>query len=640
MRKPGFIAVRFSLAQVAGFMMWVCLGVLLSACGKVDDPSIEASAQSLAALNAPVEASESQTAAYHATRQLYWGDVHIHSSLSYDAYTLGVRTLPDDAWRYMKGEGIEHGGGYTIRAKRPLDFGAVTDHAEYLGVPRHLAGDVASDNDFREALQSGQPLKITWAFIRAAVLALAPPGQDQNSLDDAELAPVSIAAWQQIIQAAEQHNEPGRFTAFIGYEWTSMPGEQNLHRNVIYRGAEVPAYPFSSLDSENPEDLWTALENQRSKGMDNIAIPHNGNVSNGLMYQKQDFAGKALDATYANRRMANEPISEILQVKGASETHPDLSPDDEFADFGLYEQKLSKTGGKPEPKGGYVRDALRSGIELAHAEGFNPYRFGFIGSSDGHNASSPVEEDNYHGKLPAIDGSAGMRLGETLLIPDEQNRGGRWYAMGLAAVWAEENSRAAIFDAMRRKETYATSGPRIGLRFFAGASMAALNLENPDDIAAAYRQGVPMGGALAGPLTASPEFSVLAFKDPIGANLDRIQIIKGWVDNSGASQEKIFNIAASDGREPGADGRLSPLISTVDVGKASYSNSIGSTVLRAHWRDPDFKASEEAFYYVRVLEIPTPRSTTYDAVALGVDAPAPATHQERAISSAIWYSPN
>jgi hypothetical protein len=358
------------------------------------------------------------------------------------------------------------------------------------------------------------------------------------------------------------------------------------------------------------------------------------------MYDRVRLDGSDLDAQYAETRMRNEPISEILQVKGSSETHPILSTEDEFAGFEIYDQRLRARGGLSQPSGSYSRDAMRTGLELSVASGFNPYRFGVIGSSDSHNASSPVEEDDYHGKLPLLDGTVALRLGQSLLLPDAQNRGLQWSAQGLAAVWAEQNTRAALFEAIQRKETYATSGPRITVRFFAGWDFDASLPDDPDFVARAYADGVPMGSTLP-PKTGdgAPRFVVAALKDPLGANLDRFQIVKGWVDAEGASHERVYDVAASDDRVPDAAHRVAPLESTVDVQQASYRNDVGAEQLARVWSDPDFDSSQEAFYYARVLEIATPRWSTYDARAMKVPAPEPATLQERAITSAIWYRP-
>ncbi|MCP4467439.1 MAG: DUF3604 domain-containing protein, partial [Halieaceae bacterium] len=386
--------------------------------------------------------------------------------------------------------------------------------------------------------------------------------------------------------------------------------------------------------------LWAALEKQRSQGVDVFAIPHNGNVSNGLMYNNVMFDGEPITEAYARMRNEYEPISEIFQVKGSSETNPVLSTEDEFAGFEIYDTQLSQTQEKSIAKGSYVRDALRTGIEISHSEGFNPYRFGVIGASDGHNASSPVEEDNYHGKLPILDGSAALRMGKANYFPADRMAGGtRWSAAGLAAVWAEENTRGSLFDAMRRKETYATSGPRIALRFFGGWSYPDDLLAKKEWVTLAEKDGVPMGGDLPPAKGGAPEFAVWAMRDPRSGNLDRIQIIKGWVDSEGQSHEKIFNVAWSGERQLDDSGKLRPVGNTVDPSTATYTNSIGEAQLSALWADPEFDPEQEAFYYTRILEIPTPRWTTFDALTLGMEPPEPVSLQERAVSSAIRYKP-
>jgi hypothetical protein len=627
------VTKHFAVARAAVVSAALALGV---ACSDVEDPSLQPVTDPRFAEPAP----PLRDLGRDEERNVFWGDLHIHTSFSYDAYTFGVRATPDDAYAYAKGDTILHGIGYPIRASRPLDFAAVTDHAEYLGVPRSRGeADPDPPASLREVLETGSRVRITWNFVKRALLEMG-SGETRDEVFGGDYADVSLAAWREIVAAAERHDQPGRFTAFIAYEWSSMPGDNNLHRNVVYRSSRAPDYPYSSLDSEDPEDLWRALESQRGVGMEAIAIPHNGNVSNGLMYDRVTLDGSPMSPGYAEARMKNEPISEILQVKGQSETHPILSSEDEFADFEILDQLLSASGGRSEPRGSYARYALRTGLELSAAGGFNPYRFGVIGSSDSHNASSSVEEDNYHGKLPLVDGTVGVRLGESLLLPKSQNRGLRWSAQGLAAVWAEENTRAALFDAMRRKETYATSGPRITVRFFGGWGFEPELATAPDFVARAYAQGVPMGGSLVPVQGAgAPRFAVAALKDPLGANLDRVQIVKGWIDAGGASHERIYDVAASGGRVPDADHRVTPVGNTVDVERARYDNSIGAAELSIVWRDPDFDPSREAFYYARVLEIPTPRWSTFDARAMGVPAPEPATLQERAITSAIWYRP-
>ncbi len=605
--------------------------VVLSACSPVDDPSLFPKFNAATALKPPAKAATE----YNPQRNLYWGDLHIHTSFSTDAYTNGVRATPDDAYTFAKGGEIEHAAGYGIRIRRPLDFAAVTDHSEYLGVLRATQPDgPLSRRGLRERLLNDGRLGIT------VMLAQSLLGFDLENYIVPGWEDISRSAWQETVATAERHNDPGRFTAFVGYEWSSMPGERNLHRNVIYRSARVPALPFTSLDSEDPRDLWSALEQQRQQGMECFAIPHNGNLSDGRMYDRFMFDGKPMDAAYAQRRLDNEPLSEIFQVKGSSETNPLLSDEDEFAGFEIYDTMLAQSQATSRAKGSYARDALRTGLEMSHSEGFNPYRFGVIGSSDGHNASSPVEENNYHGKLPLLDGSAALRMGLASYFPTSMPGGPRWSAAGLAAVWAQENTRESLYDAMRRKETYATSGPRMAVRFFGGWHYPQDLLQRQDWIAQAQAQGVPMGGELPVGDAAAPTFALWAIRDPDSGNLDRIQIIKGWVDEAGNSHEKIFDVAWSGSRSLDASGHLPAVGNTVDASTATYDNSIGAEQLSAVWTDPEFDPTREAFYYARVIEIPTPRWTTFDAVQLGIPAPEPVSLQERAVTSAIWYSPH
>lgn len=622
-------------SRLSGFTAMAALAAL-SACGRVDDPTRNSTLD----LENTEPPPALEAVDFSDTRNLLWGDLHVHTSLSYDSYSMGVRVMPDDAYRYFKGGTISHGAGYAVRARRAIDFAAVTDHAEYLGAPRHLAGDMAEENGLPAVLATGSPLKITWRWLHTMLTAKNEnPVETYGNIEG--LGDVVIAAWQTTIEAAEAHNDPGRFTAFIAYEYTSMPGGQNLHRNVIFKGSGVIDKPFSSIDSPNPEDLWSVLESEREKGHENLAIPHNGNASNGLMYDRQTFHGSELDAAYAARRMANEPLSEIFQVKGSSETHPELSPNDPFASHELFTTIFNPAGDTGQVPGSYVRDALRTGLEYQQQQGFNPYNFGVIGSSDSHNGTTSDEEDNYHGKQPLMDGTAAQRLGEVFLLPDSVRRTGQWGSQGLAAVWAQENTRDSIYDALRRRETYATTGPRIILRFFAGWDFDLDILDNPDWVEAAYAQGVPMGGSISNPGSIKAlSFVVLAAKDVIGANLDRLQVVKGWTDAQGNSHEKIYDIAGAGNRNVDPTTGLLPAIgSTVNVKEASYSNSIGTGQLAVLWQDPDFSPEQYAFYYARAIEIPTPRYSTYDAKALGVEAPDPVTIQERAVSSAIWFQP-
>ena len=584
----------------------------LAACGGFEDPTFEEVFDEDRAAVPPAR----DVTPFSATRNLFWGDLHVHTALSYDAYAMGTRALPDDAYRFMKGGTIQHALGYPIRASRPLDFGAVTDHAEYLGIPRYLAGATrdAPDEKLIDALRDGSAIRFSTLYLGRVLSNFGSGERRQERFGKADLQHVSASAWQSVVAAAERHNDAGRFTAFIGYEWSATPGERNLHRNVIYRSSQVPTFPFSSLDSENPEDLWETLAHQREMGMDALAIAHNSNVSDGMMFSTSTYAGEPLDAEYARQRGENEPLVEIFQVKGTSETHPSLSPQDEFANFEIMDEMLAADTWPSQPKGSYARDALKTGLEFAHASGFNPYQFGVIGSSDSHNASSASEEDNYHGKLPLLDGSPAQRLGVAYLS-EAIYRVRAYGAAGLIAVWAEENTRESLFLAMRRKETYATSGPRIALRFFAGWQYPE-DLLSGDWLATAYAGGVPMGGTLRGDAEGrSPDFVVVAFKDAIGANLERLQIIKAWVDTAGASHEAVIDLAPSGEVQAGA-GSLSSL-----------------------WQDPEFDATSHALYYARAIEIPRPRYSTFDAMKLGIEPPEPAMIQERAVSSAIWYRP-
>ena len=608
--------------------------IFLLACEPLEDPTLQPAFDQ----NTLIQLPEKPSVAENPLRNLLWGDLHIHTSYSTDAYTMGVRATPDDAYLFTRGGTIQHAAGYAITIDRSLDFAAVTDHAEYMGSARlDPAQMVLEERSLRERLLNDGALGVTLAFIRSTLSVAEGDLSAQGRVPRS----VGVDAWRHMVDTADAHYDPGIFTALVAYEWTAMIGGQNLHRNVVYRDANVPELPFSSLQSNNPEDLWDALDAQREQGMRVMAIPHNGNLSNGLMYDRAQFDGQPLTAEYSAMRLRNEPVSEILQIKGTSETHPLLSPEDEFANFELVTEQLDAAGGFSEPVGSYARNALRLGLEFSHSESFNPYKFGVIGSSDSHNASSSVQESNHHGKLPVMDGTAGLRLGEALILPDRYLRQKRWGSAGLAAVWATENTREAIFDALQRRETYATSGPRIGLRFFGGFDYPRDLLSHPDWLEVAYRLGVPMGADLnvAPGHENAPEFAVSAVMDPAGARLDRVQIIKGWVDAAGVSHERIYDVGASAGRERDAEGHFLSVGSTVDVPAARYSNTIGASQLSVLWRDPDFDPALEALYYARAIEIPTPRWSTYDAMKLGVPAPEPATLQERAISSAIWYRP-
>ena len=467
------------------------------------------------------------------------------------------------------------------------------------------------------------------------------------------------SAWSEIVASANRHNDPGTFTAFIGYEYSAGGGNgENLHRNVVFRGDRGPEVPFSRLDSSNPEDLWSAMDQWRAAGMEALAIPHNMNGSDGRMFEYDYFEGDAIDEAYVQQRTLNEPIAEVTQIKGTSETHPALSPNDEWAGFGIMAFKVGNWRIPSEPAGSYMRDALRRGLTLEAGGAGNPYKLGFIGSSDTHIAAGVFKEDDtlaWSGLLaadPWVRGSVPLDVADIqtdaqtvddgsgrayLLVPGIRNG-----ASGLAGVWAEENTRESLFDAMRRKETFATSGPRIRVRFFAGPGIGALDVSDPALVGAAYEQGVPMGGDLHGSTTdAAPAFLVWAVQDPMAAPLQRAQVVKGWMED-GATYESVYDVACSDGLAIDPETHRCPDNGAdVDLETCAISTGVGAAELRTIWTDPDFDASERAFYYVRVLENPTCRWSTWEALRAGV-APRldfPATIQERAWSSPIWYTP-
>ncbi|MGB0931930.1 MAG: DUF3604 domain-containing protein, partial [Chitinophagales bacterium] len=458
--------------------------------------------------------------------------------------------------------------------------------------------------------------------------------------------------WQRLVESANKHNEPGKFTTFPAYEWTSSPVgpnsteevlyAANMHRNVIYKSEKVSDVPFSSFNSQNPEDLWAWMDKERSKGIELLAIPHNGNMSDGLMYDLQTSDKKPFTKEYAESRSRNEPINEVVQIKGQSMAHPALAPNDEFADFEIFAFTFSTSVPPPsKPEGSYVRNALQNGLALEKEIGANPFKFGLIGSSDGHNSSGAIEENNYFGKFGSLDGDPKSRL-----IGDDKRflRAKYMSAAGLAGVWAEENTRDAIYEALERKETFATSGPRIKVRFFAGWEYDEKALSGNDWVKDAYEKGISMGSDLptrpASVVRRQPSFLVWAVKDSEGANLDRVQVVKGWVDSDGKTHEKIFEVVWSDDRQLDANGKLPAVGNSVNVKNASYTNDIGAVTLQSVWQDPEFDASQSAVYYLRVLEIPTPRWSSYDAKAMGIAPPKDVakTIQERAWSSPIWYN--
>ena len=582
-------------------------------------------------------------------RNAYFGEEHIHTSWSVDAWIFGNRvTSPDDALKYAQGQAIKHPLGYDIKIDTPMDFMGVTDHAEYVGVTKQANTPGSYVSKLPEAAplimqdpnSSADQQKV---FLYLLTLTNKPPIKALMSPE------VAGTIWKENVKYAEENNHPGKFTAFCSYEWTSMPGNRNMHRNVFFRDcAHIPPMPYSALDSNHPEDLWNWMDAQRKAGNTLLAISHNANLSSGWMYPTDvDTFGRPIDAAWAAARDRNERLVEIKQIKGQSETHPLLSPNDEFASYELYQDGLlglpPDVGRVDHIHGSYARQAYKDGIAMEDTRGYNPYKFGMAGGSDSHNTGSPYRQDNFYGAHGAVDGTAerrlaGVLLGNTLDVRLE-NPG------GLTGVWAEENTRASLFDAMYRKETFGVSGPHIKVRFFGGWGYNKDVFSAKDWVHQSYTNGVPMGAdlpAMPSGKGTSPTFVVWAVKDPTSGNLDRIQIIKGWTQN-GQSFEKIFDVVWSGDRKPDPwTGRVPAIQSTVDLKTATYTNSVGSTELKAVWADPEFNDSLHAFYYARVLEIPTPRWTLMQAVKAGVPPPdvTPLTGQERAWSSPIWYTPS
>ena len=601
----------------------------------------------------PEEAQRSGQAAQATTEQppprnpdrnAYFGEEHIHTSWSLDAWVMGNRiTGPDDALKYAQGQTIKHPLGYDIKIDTPMDFMGVTDHSEYVSVTKqaNTPGSAVSKTARGTALNSQGPQQPCGP---AEGLPVSPvsyqPASDQSLYDTGG----GGTAWKENVKMAEENNHPGKFTAFCSYEWTSMPNNRNLHRNIFFRDCtNVPDMPFSSMDDNHPEALWKWMDTQRKAGNELLAISHNANVSDGWMYPVDlDSYGRPIDAAWAASRDRNERLVEIKQIKGQSETHPLLSPTDEFANYEIYSGLLGlppDIGRIDRIHGSFARQAYKDGIAMQDTRGYNPYKFGMAGGSDSHNTGSPYRQDNFYGGHASADGTIERRLAGVMLGSIDvrlENPG------GLTGVWAEENTRASIWDAMYRKETFGVSGPHIKVRFFGGWGYNKDILNAGDWVHQSYANGVPMGADLPPMKGMAPTFVVWAVKDPTSGNLDRIQIIKGWTQN-GQSFEKIFDVVWSGDRKANKwSGRVPAIQSTVDLEKATYTNTVGSTELKTVWTDPEFDASLHAFYYARVLEIPTPRWTLIQAVKAGVPPPdvVPLTGQERAWSSPIWYTPS
>lgn len=584
-------------------------------------------------------------------QQVFWGDTHLHTTYSPDAGMVGNFNLgPADAYRFARGEQIEANNGMQVKLVRPLDFLVVADHSEYMGLmpvlrggdPELLKNEVGKRwyNWFKEGPEGQYKVFIEF-------------GEDLgNNKGRIPFDTIARSTWDLMTETADEYNDPGKFTAFIGYEWTSTPDGNNLHRVVIFKdGADKAGQvvPFSSFDSADPEDLWAYLENYETKtGGRVLAIPHNSNLSNGLMFDTKTLKGKPLTRDYAETRKRFEPLHEMTQMKGDSETHPKLSPQDEFADYETWD-KANLLGSAAQTDamlpGNYARSALKRGMKLEADIGANPYKHGFIGSTDSHTSLATAGENNYFGKASLIE--PGPERWKHFLIKSQTDdslttTATETTASGLAAVWATDNTRASLFEAMKRRETYATTGPRMTVRVFAGWDFTSEDVHKANFAEHGYANGVPMGGDLTkAPKGKAPSLLIRALRAPDNANLDRVQIVKGWLDKDGKMHERIYDVACADGRAIRKRRCAKPVGNTVDVANATWTNTIGDSLLFAHWTDPDFDPNQRAFYYVRVLEIPTPRWTAYDAKIFGVKMPkeVPMVHQERAYTSAIWYTP-
>ena len=589
--------------------------------------------------------------------QPYFGDSHVHTSFSMDAGAFGARLTPRDAYAFARGNEVVSSSGQRVKLSRPLDWLVVADHSDGMGFfPLIVGGDASIMADpqgrrWHDMIESGQGADAAIEIIRNFG-----QGSISKAIFPVPGTPAYRGAWQETIDAAEQANEPGRFTAFIGYEWTSNTQGNNLHRNVIFRDDESLARrvePYTTqkpLGSDNPVDLWKWMEAyEQSSGGDVLAIAHNGNLSNGIMFPVVEAFGERLDRDYVVTRAKWERLYEVSQTKGDGEAHPLLSPNDEFADFETWDKgNLDGTVQKrPEMlEYEYARSALKNGLELERKLGSNPYKFALIGSSDAHTGLAAMEEENFFGKTTPQEPSPERIHATFVTFPGTDVKIMDWEvsASGYAAVWATDNTRAALFDAMERREAYATTGTRVVVRFFGGWDFTAGDANNRLPAVVGYSKGVPMGGDLReAPGGKAPSFLVAALRDPMGANLDRIQIIKGWQDSEGELQERVYDVVWGDAdeRQPGADGRLPAVGTTVDLANATWTNTIGDPELITVWRDPDFDPEERAFYYARVLEIPTPRWTAYDARRFGTE-PLPGTTmtlQERAYTAPIWYTP-
>ncbi len=670
----------------------VCVGALLVGCSDTTTPTDainQTSTTDTPSAEPSTEASETPAARFggaqlemhadiivanpsaNAERSAYFGDLHVHSTYSFDAFAFGTLATPYDAYRYARGQAIKHPAGFDVQLREPLDFYAVTDHAMFLGV---IGAAADTRTEFSKLphvqglhnLNAPENLNIDSMAERVTAFTAFLPqtlvGITDGSIDVEMVNDITRSAWADIIKAAEQFNQPGEFTTFVAYEYTSSTDDRgNLHRNVIFRAADkLPAMPFSRFHSQNPEGLWDWMDGLRNQGIEALAIPHNSNGSNGQMFKLVDWAGNPLDDAYAERRIRNEPLIEITQIKGTSETHPVLSNTDEWADFEIMPYRIATTL-PSEPRGSYAREALLNGLAFLDKGTSNPYQFGFIGASDTHTGATSDDESNYFSKVGLLDSTGSLR-GATPLsgeVAELIRKTGRaevkeidgnnymsgayetWGASGLTGVWAEENSREAIYDALRRKETFATSGPRMSIRLFGGYGFEASMLDDEELVARAYAEGVSMGSEMLAGGNAVPSFIVWATRDPRSAELQRLQIVKGWTVD-GEHHEMVYDVACAGG------GSVDPVShrcpdngAGVNLADCSFTLGVGDQELKTVWQDPDFDPDRRAFYYARVLENPTCRWSTWDAVRAGVPprSDLKATIQERAWSSPIWFVP-
>ena len=627
----------------------------LAACSQADDEAPTSAAEPAASdegTAAPAVAPQSADDAEVAPvpREAYFGDTHVHTGWSADAGMDGAITSPEDAYRFALGETVKSNTGLDAKIDRPYDWFLVSDHSDGMGTINEIIDgneEMMQDETlarWRDALISGDEERAAAAKSELVVM------QSEERLPPAVMDPKWMqSAWEKTVQAAEDFYRPGEFTTFIAYEWTvNADGGNNLHRNVIFRdGADraLQVLPLTTFETQDPEKLWAWMKNyEDTTGGQLLAIPHNGNMSNGRMFEEQRFDGSPMTREWAEMRANYEPLYELTQYKGQSESHPSLSPNDEFAAWDLWDRGNLVV--KPKPEGAlkyeYWREALKSGLRLEDELGVNPFVYGANAATDTHTGLSSVEEDNFFGKFKTLEPNNTERWDFPLLEgPTGNYMGWEMAASGVMGVWATENTREAIWDAMKRRETFATTGPRMRVRFFASFDFSDIDLEG-DVIGDAYTHGVPMGGEITGAGDGqAPVFIVMATKDPEGANLDRVQMIKGWLDANGQTHETIYDIAWSEGRTLDENGRLEPVGNTVNLETAEYDNSIGAPQLQAVFQDPEFDPAQKAFYYLRVLEIPTPRWTLFDKVERGAEPgpDVPLVHQERGFSSPIWYSP-